>query len=63
MSNKKKTLSNWGLYSYLVKAAKTLLTSLLHSFTLAEEMAPEEGRVTQTEGAGRAVGRLVHYTE
>lgn len=48
--NNKKTWSHCGQYSFLVKSAKTLLISLLHSFTLAEEMAPKRGRATQREG-------------
>lgn len=50
VSNNKKTWSHRGQYSFLVKSAKTLLISLLHSFTLAEGMAPEGGRATQREG-------------
>jgi len=46
-----------------VKSAKSLLISLLHSFTSAEEMASEVGRATQRKGAGIAVDLIAPYTE
>lgn len=45
-----KTWSHCGQYPFLVKSAKTLLISLLHSFVLPEGMAPKRGRATQREG-------------
>lgn len=50
VSNNKKIWSHCRQYSFLLKSAKTLLISLLASFTLAEGMASRGGRATQREG-------------